>query len=245
MKVTVKAASLPGGGLIAGNYTGELVFTASSVRLTIPVSVTVGANVYKQASAMNFAMNLGGTNPVAQMLAVASTGTNFMYSASEATAAGGTWMKISPTGGECCTTPDNITVSVSATTLGTGTYTGEIILQQYYQQNLWMIVPVTLTITDPHIPATITATAGTPQSATVAKAFATNLAATVKDASGHVVSGVLVTFDAPTTGASGTFACSANTGITNGSGVATAPIFTANTVAGNLHGYCDGSVTYN
>jgi hypothetical protein len=113
-----------------------------------------------------------------------------------------------------------------------GTYTGEIILTQYFQQDLWMVVPVTFTVTDPHIPASITATAGTPQTATVGTAFATNLAATVKDASGNAVSGLLVTFNAPTSGASGTFACSGNTAITNAAGVATAPAFTANTVAG-------------
>ena len=159
-------------------------------------------------------------------------GTNFTYSASEATATGGSWLKISPTGGECCSTPDSITVSIIGTPLAAGTYTGEIILTQYFQQDMWMVVPVTLTVTDSHVPATIKATAGTPQTATVTKAFATDLAATVQDASGNAVSGVLVTFNAPTTGASGTFACSANTAITNGSGVATAPTFTANTVAG-------------
>jgi hypothetical protein len=82
---------------------------------------------------------------------------------------------------------------------------------------------------DSRVPATITASAGTPQTATVAKAFATNLSATVKDSAGDAVSGVLVTFNAP---ASDTFACSGNTAITNTAGVATAPTFTANTVSG-------------
>ena len=230
--VVVKSPNLPGGGLIAGTFTGELVFTAASSSVTIPVSVTVGANVYAQAGAMSFSMTLGGSNPASQALAVSSTGTNFLYSASESTAAGGAWLKISPTGGECCSTPDNITVSISATTLPAGIYSGEIILTQYSQQDLWMVVPVTLTVTDSHIPATIKATAGTPQSATVAKSFATDLAATVQDPSGNPVSGVLVTFNAPTSGASGTFACSGNTAITNAAGVATAPTFTANTVSG-------------
>ena len=40
--------------------------------------------------------------------------------------------------------PDNITVSLTATTLPAGTYTGEIILTEYSQENLWMVVPVTL-----------------------------------------------------------------------------------------------------
>ena len=54
----------------------------------------------------------------------------------------------------------------------------------------------------------------------------------MKDASGDPVSGVLVTFDAPTSGASGTFACSGNTAITNGAGMATSQVFTANDIAG-------------
>ena len=148
-------------------------------------------------------MTLGGTNPPSQGLAISSTGTNFAYSASQAAATGGAWLSISPTGTECCSTPDTITVSVSATSLAPGTYTGEIILQQYFQQNQWIVVPVTLTVADSHIPAAIAATSGTPQTATVAKAFAQPLAATVTDSSGHAVVGVLVTFNAPGTGASG------------------------------------------
>ena len=104
-----------------------------------------------------------------------------------------------------------------------------------------MVVPVILTITDPHIPATIAATGGTPQSATVSKAFAAALAATVKDSSGSPVSGVLVTFNAPASGASGTFACSGNTAITNSAGVATSQVFTANTIAGRYTVTATGS----
>src|SRR6202030_3698018 len=70
--------------------------------------------------------------------------------------------------------------------------------------------------------AAITATAGTPQSATISTAFTTALQATVKDSGNNPVSGVTVTFTAPAqTGASGTFAGGANTATTNASGVAT------------------------
>ncbi|HXM51391.1 MAG TPA: hypothetical protein VN956_26345, partial [Pyrinomonadaceae bacterium] len=79
---------------------------------------------------------------------------------------------------------------------------------------------------------TITATAGTAQSATVNTAFAAQLQATVKDSLSNPVSGVTVTFAAPGSGASGTFAGGANTATTNAQGVATAAIFTANSVAG-------------
>src|SRR5258708_4388205 len=81
-------------------------------------------------------------------------------------------------------------------------------------------------------PASITATAGTPQSATINTQFATQLQATVRDASNNPVNGVTVTFTAPTSGASGTFAGGVNTAVTNAQGVATAAIFTANNTAG-------------
>lgn len=82
-------------------------------------------------------------------------------------------------------------------------------------------------------PATITADATTtPQSAQVGHAFTAQLKAIVKDAFGNLLSGVGVTFTAPGSGASGTFAGGVTTATTDASGVATAPVFTANTTAG-------------
>jgi uncharacterized repeat protein (TIGR01451 family) len=77
---------------------------------------------------------------------------------------------------------------------------------------------------------TITATAGTPQSAAINTLFSTALKATVKE-SNVAVGGVSVTFTAPASGASGSFSGS-STVTTDGSGVATAPAFTANSIAG-------------
>jgi hypothetical protein len=82
---------------------------------------------------------------------------------------------------------------------------------------------------------TVTATGGTPQSATVGAAFATQLAATVLDSNSSPVSGVTVTFTAPGSGPSGTFTTSGTateTDITNASGMATSSVFTANATAG-------------
>ena len=58
-------------------------------------------------------------------------------------------------------------------------------------------------------PASVTATAGISQSATISTTFATSLQATVKDASFNPVGGVAVTFAAPGAGASGVFGGSA------------------------------------
>jgi len=76
-------------------------------------------------------------------------------------------------------------------------------------------------------PVSITASAGSNQNTIVGAAFATALAATVRDQFNNPISGVNVTFAVPGTGASGTFASSAIVA-TNSSGVATAPALTAN-----------------
>ena len=81
--------------------------------------------------------------------------------------------------------------------------------------------------------ASIAATGGASQNGTINTPFATALQATVKDASNNPVSGVLVTFTPPGSGASGTFAGGVNTATTNTSGVATAPTFTANGTTGS------------
>ena len=86
-------------------------------------------------------------------------------------------------------------------------------------------------------PASVAASAGSGQSALINNSFTTALQATVTDANGNAVSGVTVTFTAPGTGsASGTFAggVSTATANTNGLGVATAPTFTADGVAGSF-----------
>jgi Fe-S cluster assembly iron-binding protein IscA len=82
--------------------------------------------------------------------------------------------------------------------------------------------------------ASIAATAGGGQSATVLTAFATPLQVLVEDASDNLVPNATVTFTAPASGASGTFAngTATTTAVTNSSGVATASAFTANSVSG-------------
>ncbi len=84
------------------------------------------------------------------------------------------------------------------------------------------------------VPASITAAGGTPQSATVNTPFGTALQAVVKDASNNLLSGVMVTFSAPSTGATASFSGSSTaTAVTNSSGIATAPALTANGQTGS------------
>ncbi len=230
--IGVTTSALPGGGLVAGTTVGTLVLQAASGILTIPVSVTVGPNVFSPPAPLVFNMSLGGPNPPSQPVQVNSTGSNFNFSSAVASGTGGAWLQITPLGADCCVTPKTMTASVDATTLPAGTYTGQVSLVEYAGRTMATMVPVILHVIDPHVPATIMATSGTPQTAVVTKAFAQELEATVKDSGGNAVSGVLVTFNAPGTGASGTFACSGNTAITNAQGLATSQVFTANTTAG-------------
>jgi hypothetical protein len=82
---------------------------------------------------------------------------------------------------------------------------------------------------------TLSISAGSAQSAKVSTAFATTMAARVVDEFGNAVAGVVVTFTAPASGASGTFANGTATtqATTNASGIATATTFTANSTAGS------------
>jgi subtilisin-like proprotein convertase family protein len=76
---------------------------------------------------------------------------------------------------------------------------------------------------------------GSSQSASITTNFATPLQAQVKDGNGNPLTGNLVTFTAPASGASGTFAGGSTvyTGTTDASGLVTATTFTANTIVGS------------
>ncbi len=88
---------------------------------------------------------------------------------------------------------------------------------------------VSFTVADP---ANITAYSGTPQTVNANSQFAP-LQVIVKTAGGTALSGVTVTFTAPSSGASGTFVSSPSV-VTNNQGIAIAPTFTANSLAGSF-----------
>jgi protocatechuate 3,4-dioxygenase beta subunit len=84
--------------------------------------------------------------------------------------------------------------------------------------------------------AGITVQGGNDQVAKVGNAYSEPLQAAVVDTAGCAVANVDVTFSAPSSGASGTFAgaVTSATVATSSSGVATAPTFTANEVSGSF-----------
>ncbi|MFL6113099.1 MAG: LamG-like jellyroll fold domain-containing protein, partial [Catenulispora sp.] len=83
-------------------------------------------------------------------------------------------------------------------------------------------------------PATVSVVSGSSQSATVGTAFGMGLVALVTDSAGDPVPGAAVTFTAPSSGASGTFATgtATTTVITDANGQAAAGAFAANTTGG-------------
>ena len=83
----------------------------------------------------------------------------------------------------------------------------------------------------PGPPASIAIAGGNGQSAAINTTFANPLQILVADANHNPMSGVTVTFTAPTSGATGTFAGGVNSAVTNASGVASITI-TANGTAG-------------
>jgi hypothetical protein len=95
--------------------------------------------------------------------------------------------------------------------------------------------PATFTLTDAaSAPYAITAGAGSSQNTELGTDFAVPLAVTVTDSNGNAVAGASVTFGAPASGASGVFAGAGASAValTNSSGVAVAPDFSANEVPG-------------
>jgi hypothetical protein len=159
LSVTVNPANIPGAGVNAGTFIGQVVLQSSTSRVTIPISYSVGTSVFRQVNPLNFTMVLGGANPLSQVVNIASTGAGLYFVASvisstgvpsSGTSAGTPWLTITPSYyGSGYSAPHWIEVSVNpAVTLGAGTYNAEILVQSsgYTQQ---MTIPVTLTIQPP------------------------------------------------------------------------------------------------
>ena len=101
---------------------------------------------------------------------------------------------------------------------------------------------VSLTNGNPSVPAVLSIGTGSNQAAQIGHAFGTPLTVVVLDGNNQYFPGATVTFTAPASGASGTFANGTNvtTAVTGSTGLATSSTFTANGTAGSYsrHGEC-------
>ena len=123
------------------------MFLTAGASVTISDCPPVGPNVFNQMNPLSFNMPVGGANPLPQVISFTSAGTNFnFYSAAVSTSKGGNWLTLNTTSG-VFTTPEAFTVSVNASALPVGTYTGEIIFSEYPNNTMAITIPVSLTIT--------------------------------------------------------------------------------------------------
>jgi hypothetical protein len=154
--VGISVPNLPNMGLVAGTFTGHLLFQSASSRVSVPVSVVVGEDVFNQLNAISFTKPFGGANPLPQTLNIASTGANFAFFATSSSGAGGNWLSVAIgsacTGSEGCNTPRTITATVNAPpTLPGGSYTGQIVVMSS-NGSMTMTIPVSLTVSPPDVP---------------------------------------------------------------------------------------------
>ncbi len=146
--VGITPGNLPNNGLVAGVFVGQLLVQSGQMSITIPVSVTIGANVFGQINGIDFTMQQAGAQPLPQVLTVTSTGAVIDFTPVASTSTGGNWLTISPT--VLLGTPHTLIVTVNAApTLAPGIYTGQI---SFYSNTVSQTVPVTLTVAAANTP---------------------------------------------------------------------------------------------
>src|SRR5579872_6015493 len=103
---------------------------------------------YQPIAPLYFTVPQGGSNPLPQIMTIASAGAPFTYfTPAGQTSTGGNWLGVTSCAG--LTTPSSCTVSVDATGMTAGTYSGSVALQSNGSGNVKTAVPVTLTVEAP------------------------------------------------------------------------------------------------
>jgi trimeric autotransporter adhesin len=145
-------------GLAAGTYGGTVVVTApnaSGSPQTIQVTLAVNAGTItaspSPAAGLTFTQGAGGISP-AQTITVSSTPVSVTFTAVATTVTGGNWLLVTPSSGA---TTGAVQVSVNATSLAVGTYTGAVTITAAGASGSPISYAVTLNVVSP---ITITAT---------------------------------------------------------------------------------------
>ncbi len=138
VSVSVSAATLQ-----PGTYNGTVTISipgAANSPQNIPVALTVSApSIAVSPASLTFTQNVGGTAPPAQKLSVTSGGVPVNYTA--VVTAGANWLTVSPVGG---VTPFDLNVTVTASGLTPGNYTGAITISGTGANQI--TIPVYLTV---------------------------------------------------------------------------------------------------
>ncbi|MGA2590613.1 MAG: hypothetical protein ABSH32_11900 [Bryobacteraceae bacterium] len=94
-------------------------------------------------ASITFSYQSGGSQPLAQVLSIASSGAAVSFTATASTTSGGNWLSVSPASGS---TPGSLSVSVDTAGLSPNTYSGSIIITSAGAANSPVNVPVTLVV---------------------------------------------------------------------------------------------------
>ncbi len=157
MKVSQTSGSSPqtisvsanAAGLSPGSYSGSIsiaIAGASNNPLVVPITFTVvsGQGITAAPTQLNFTYGAGtGNIPVPQIVTVTGTTGAVPFTAAASTNLGGTWLSVTP---GTASTPANLSVAVSPTTLPAGTYTGQVSLTPSGASSVTIQILVTLTI---------------------------------------------------------------------------------------------------
>jgi uncharacterized protein (TIGR03437 family) len=145
-------------GLAPGTYTGLVSIAAPGVTnspVNVPVRITVTSSQSLAVSPTVLAFNAqsGGSNPAAQNIRVTASLGALSFTVTPSTTSGGGWLSAAPTSG---VTPQDVVVSVNITGLAAGTYGGSVTIVSAGATNSPLIVPVTLVVSPPAVPLTVT-----------------------------------------------------------------------------------------
>jgi hypothetical protein len=140
-QVSVNSSSL-GGGTFNGTITLVSLGATNSPQV-INVSLTVVTpppSIAPSPSSLSFVAAIGQPSPPAQAVTIANGGyASFSYTV----ATDSSWLSVSPASGS---TPGSVNVSVNATGLAIGTYTGNVIVTASGVANSPQTIPVTLQV---------------------------------------------------------------------------------------------------
>ncbi len=141
LSVTVNPTSLAG-----GTYSGTILITPTSgAALSIPVTLTVGANtLLANPATMSFTYIMGGTVPPSQPLGLSSGLTGDTYTAQASST--GNWLLVNGVTSKISgALPATVNITVSPASLVAGTYTGTITVTDAAGGS--QVVAVTLVVT--------------------------------------------------------------------------------------------------
>ena len=108
---------------------------------------SIEGQTFTPVAPLSFVKTFGGTDPLPQIVEIASTGSNFGFIRDQTTNSGGNWLSTVAVGFNCCSTPRAITAVVTTSaSMPVGTYTGQITFTAFNNASISMVVPVTLTV---------------------------------------------------------------------------------------------------